>query len=387
MSTASYVNRLPLLSAEVTMPRVGAWRADVEADGEDELSGKATIDLQGTKFLGTVVRSGVVGGRVRARIVGGAGGLAKLLPAKNYSGGVVRVSTVLADILRDSGEKVASTADKAITGRQLKMWQRHAGQASHALVTLLDAAQASFRVLADGTVWIGVDSYPEADIEHELLDEDWSTGSLTLAVEAPLLTPGTTFRAHRIEQVVHRLSRNALRTEAQLTSARSFLGTFLGHIRRHIDYSRTYPCRVVKQNADGSLQLMPDDAAMKGAGLDKVPIRHGLPGMKVKVPGGARAHLVFDAGDPARPFAALWEEGAVTSISFDNGQQPMARNGDLVQSGGVGTVVSFAPVTPAPGPMVPGVPYLISFSPIPPSPALASPLFGAIVTGNAKFTA
>lgn len=332
MSTASYVNGLPLLSAELTRPRVGAWRADVDADGEDVIESPVTVNLQGREFVGTVVRSGFMGGRTSARIVGGRGGLSRQLPAKNYSSGVVKALGVLADILRGAGETLAATADATLLSRQLKGWQREEGPVNHALVTLLDAIQASWRILPDGSIWVGVDSYATVDPEHELLDEDWSAGVLTLAVESPDLEPGTTFRGHRIEQVVHRLSRNALRTEAHLTSARSSIGTFLGHIRRHIDYSRQYPCRVSAQNGDGTLQLVPDDVTLKGTGLDQVPIRHGIPGVsRVLVASGTRVHLAFDAGDPTRPFAALWDSGRALAVEFGDDAQDVARKGDSVE--------------------------------------------------------
>jgi hypothetical protein len=69
---------------------------------------------------------------------------------------------------------------------------------------------------------------------------------------------------------------------------------------------------------------------MRGDGLAKVPIRHGLPGVTVKVKQGARLLLGFEAGDPRRPYASLWEPGAIEEISIDGGDQPIARAGDPV---------------------------------------------------------
>lgn len=382
------VNGAPLLTAELTWPRIGAWRADVEVDTEEPLEGSVEIDLGGGVFAGTVVRSGTIGGRTSARVVGGAGGLSREIAGRNYAAGGAKVSVVLADILRGTGEALAPTADTTITSRDLPHWHREGAAkrpASHELVALLDAVGATWRLTRAGQVWVGVDTYPDTNPEHVLLDEDWSAGILTLAVEAAELEPGTTFLGHQLEQVVYRLTRNALRAEAHLTSLRSSIASFLGGIRRAINYSRLHPARVAAQNADGTLQLVPDDANMRASGIDKVPIRHGLPGIKVKVPSGARVRLGFDDGDPSKPFAAVWDTGAVTEVQFDGGTQPIARNGDLVQVGGTGTVVTFAPVTPAGGPMLPGTPYLVSFSPIAPTPVLAAPLFGAIMTGIAKF--
>ncbi len=330
------VNGIPLLTTDLTEPRIGAWRGELEADTEEPLTGAITLDLNGITFSGTVLpnRSGAHGGSTRAAFVGGKGGLSRELPAQNYASGVILVSTVLGDILRGAGETLAPDSDASVLRRQLPKWHREAGPASHALVRLLDVAQATFRLNRTGQIWVGVDTYPTVDPEHVLTDEDWSAGILTLDVEAPGLGPGTTFRDHRIEQCIHRLRRNSLTTEAHLSTLRSSLDKFLGRIRQGIDYSRNYPCRVVAQNADGTLQLMPDDPIMKGRGLDKVPIRLGLPGMSVDVLSGARVMLAFDAGDPARPYAALWDADGnehVQRIDFGDAPQDAARKGDTVE--------------------------------------------------------
>ncbi len=159
-------------------------------------------------------------------------------------------------------------------------------------------------------------------------------------------------------------------------------------------YYKHYPCSVEGQ--DGmTLDLLPDDEAIRGpGGLQGVPLRVGLPGFEVKVPVGARVMLSFDEGNPAKPAASLFDPNSVTSIHFADGTQAVARQGDLVVSGGVGLVVTLAPVTPPillPGPLAPalgiGIPYLISFSAVLPTPLLAEPLYGSIATGRPEFTA
>lgn len=392
-------NGLPLLCADTTEPRIGPWRSEIEVDASEPLSGAVELDFEGVVFKGTVLRSGEHGGSVKASVVGGAGGLSKELEAGNYAAGVIRVETVVRDILRAAGETLAPDSHASILGRQLTKWQRAAGLASHQLVALLDEVGAIFRVNRAGEVWIGVDSYPEVDPEHVLTDEDWSAGILTLEVERPELEPGTTFRGQRIEQCIHRLRHNSFVTEAHLTTLRSSLDKFLGRIRQNIDYSRLYPCRVVGQNPDGTLQLRPDSPKMRGKGLDRVPLKHGLPGIEVTVSQGAKVRLGFDNGNPGEPYAALWDTNAeFVKIKVAGGTQPVARMGDLTVSGGPGTMVTMLPafgVSPGasvlPGPLAPalgiGLPYLVSFSDIPPTPLTADPLPGYIATGNEKFDA
>jgi len=310
----STANGKTVLTAEITEPRTGAWHADITLDAT-ELTSPVALSIEGVAFAGTVLRSGVHGGRFGARVVGGKGGLSVELVAKNYSTvSGTKLSVVLADILRECGETLSASAESAVTGRTLTKWHRSAGPASHALVRLLDAAGAVFRVLRDGTIWVGAQTYPEAKPTHTLIDEDWVAGISTIATDTPILEPGVTFRGQKIESVVHRLEPNALRTEAHANSTKSVFAGMLAGIRQDVDYSRMYPARVSKQNSDGTLQLVPDDDVMKGAGWDRVPIRHGLPGITLEgVPSGARVRVGFEEGDPANPFAALWDTDTGTT--------------------------------------------------------------------------
>ena len=98
-------------------------------------------------------------------------------------------------------------------------------------------------------------------------------------------------------------------------------------IGRRVRLSGLFPCTVARQSGN-LLDLIPDDEEIKGFGLQGVKIRHGLPGYTVEVPEGARVLLGFEAQDPARPYALLWDEGGVSSVSFDGGTDAVARVGD-----------------------------------------------------------
>jgi len=165
-----------------------------------------------------------------------------------------------------------------------------------------------------------------------------------------------------------------LRTEAHAVSASSALNRALRGLRQKIDYSRLYPCKVAAQNGDGTLSLVPDDARMKGHGLERVKIRYGLPGFKANVRGGARVRLGFDAGDPSRPFAALWDEdgeSSVDSIEFlpHSQQAGVARIGDPVD-------VFVDPGVPIP------VVGTLDGQPFVGEMTLATPLLAVIAGGN-----
>ncbi len=368
------------LTTDLRQSRIGAWHADLELDSDAALSGAVTLEEEGITFVGTVVRSGSFGGRTRARVVGGSGGLSKALPARNYASGVLKLSTVIGDILREAGETLSSTSDASILSAQLPKWHREAGLASHALVQAVDAAGAVWRVLRDGTIWVGAETWPIVSPAHVLIDEDWCDGVLTIAPDAPELLPGTTFLGHRIEMVRHYSGPGGLRTDAHLTSAGSILNKILAGIRRKVDYSRFYRARVSLQNGDGSLQLVPDSALMKGGGLDKVPLRLGIPGATARLKPGARVMLGFNEGSPADPFAALCDEGTeFVTFDFEGNGAGIARIGDSVQ-------VFFPAQLPVVGTVTSPV--------LGPNPApftgvmtVATPGFGIIETGNPKVRA
>lgn len=316
MTTA---NGQPILEAEITLPRVSEWRATLETDSDVPLSGAVTIEIDGVAFIGTVVpgRSGLDGGTARARVVGGRGGLSKQLPAKNYTANV-RASTVLADLLLESGEVLSSTVDAALLGTTLGRWERLQGTAKAGIQVLADHLGAVWRVLPDGSIWVGVDTYPDVSTEHVLEDEDWTAGILTIAPEAPDLVPGVTFLGMTVDLVVHRVHNRELHTEVFQRSPRTALDDFLARIRTGVDYSRIYRARVVRKNSDGTLQLDPDNPKVKGAGVDHVrmtgaPLFDPDPGDIVR--------LGFEGGDPSKP-VALAPDFA--------GEYPVARIGDHV---------------------------------------------------------
>lgn len=99
-------------------------------------------------------------------------------------------------------------------------------------------------------------------------------------------------------------------------------------VGRRLDHLARYACTVVTQRADGTLDLQPDD--------DRVPSCQGvpyrtLPGVALSVPTGARVLLGYAGGDPAQPFADLWELGDVTRLTVAGGEHPAARQGHAVQ--------------------------------------------------------
>lgn len=118
-------------------------------------------------------------------------------------------------------------------------------------------------------------------------------------------------------------------------------------IGRRLDYHALYPCTVASQASDGTLDLLPDDARIRGTGTSGIKIRHGLPGTTVEVGAGTRVLMGFEAGDPSRPYAALWEAGDVDGIDIADAVAEVLRNGEIVNITGVqpGPGVTAATIT------------------------------------------
>lgn len=96
---------------------------------------------------------------------------------------------------------------------------------------------------------------------------------------------------------------------------------------RRLDYCALYPCTVVQQRADGTLDLAPETTALPAP--QAVPYRT-LPGVALTVPAGSRVLLGFEGADPARPVALLWELGTVTRLAVNGATTKAAREGDDV---------------------------------------------------------
>jgi hypothetical protein len=312
----STLNEFPLLGGTIRVPRIGAWSAEVEFREETAYTGTALLTVEGIEFSGYCRRSALKGSsRVSGLVIGGAGGLDTALPAKQYV--APKVESVLADIMRPSGETLSATVSSSVTGRTLTTWQRAEGTAQEAISALAEALGMPWRVLLDGTIWIGAETWAEATPEHRTLSDDQATGTVTVSL-LPSLLPGATFQGLQLEQVTHVLDPAEPRTEASQTSPAAALAAFLGPAEKRIRYSRSYSARVVKQNGDGTLQVLPDDAQFKGSGVDQVKIRLGVPGTAT-VPKGARVELQFEGGDPQKPIATAFFNGELTELNLGSG--------------------------------------------------------------------
>lgn len=117
-----------------------------------------------------------------------------------------------------------------------------------------------------------------------------------------------------------------------MTDARSRildgLARLVAALTRRVDHLALYPCTVVAQRADGTLDLRAEDPRLGSPA--SVPYRT-LRGLSVTVAPGARVLLGFEGGDPSRPVALFWELGDATVVRVNGGDVAVARDGDDVR--------------------------------------------------------
>jgi hypothetical protein len=145
-----------------------------------------------------------------------------------------------------------------------------------------------------------------------------------------------------------------------------------------LDYDALYPAKVIAQDAQGRLDVRPDTARLPD--LAAIPIRYGIPGVKATIAANARVLIGFEARDPRRPIAYVWESASVTKLEidgteiiFNGGNKKVARDTDPVS---VGTLTGANA----------GGPVLFIYTPpggLPGPPLAVQPLNGGKITDGA----
>ena len=214
------VGGFDVCAATLVMPRVGAWHLDavVDSDGAP-LSGAVTINIADSTLTlsGTVLRSDTYLAMVRARIVGGAGGLSTIAQPKYYQqAGRYKptVQLVLGDLLKGAGETLSGTADAPTLATPLLAWTTLGVPTFMMLDALMRAAPANtvWRVLPDGTHWIGPETWPTAQLEYDFVEYVPEENKFELAPTAPTLLPGVTLDGVKVGSCEHHITGSSVRT-------------------------------------------------------------------------------------------------------------------------------------------------------------------------------
>ena len=225
------INGYAVINGEIRMPRVGVWSADLKVDtlALVGIGGSVTIVSNDGVFslVGVAYREGLYTASLTMRVIGGAGGLGPApggvgqnLPPKFYQG--VTVGYVLTDTLTACGERLSATSDQAVLSTNLKKWTRLGGPGKRAIARLLDNIATSFRVLPDGSFWVGTDTYPPAvPTQYDLVERHYGEGRVVIGCTQPFVMPGTLLTLVRsgvtttenVSNVVHTIKSNSVRSE------------------------------------------------------------------------------------------------------------------------------------------------------------------------------
>lgn len=398
-----------LTALTVSVANVGPWIAELDFELAPDVSGRVEIKVGETLTLvGTVVptQDGTYIQQRRCRVVAGAGGWGRTLPRKNYANDAgVKAKLVAEDAAREVGETLGSFAPEV--ERIGANYVRSVGSASRVLEHAI--GDVAWWVDYAGRTNVGPrPPVPLAiDDSYDVLMHDPRNRTLTFALNDPSIVQiGSVISKQPLEQPLT-VREFDLCVDASSTRIVAWCGggerergrlAGLMHaiVARSSDASLfgKYRYRVVTQSdVDGRVNLQ---AVRKAAGLPDVqPLSMwpGVAGAHAVLEQGAEVLVEFIEGDPTQPiithFSGQGGAGFVpVSLAFCGSVQAAARQGDLVQSGGVGTQAIFTSgpsVPPGPVPMLEGVPYLVTFSSNPATVgALASPLYGAISTGSPK---
>ncbi len=213
------LNGTPVFTGTICIPRVGAWTADLSVDRDQAVTGACTLAIDGgLTLVGQADRTGVWLGTARLRVVGGANGLRKAARPQHYRQTTLRA--VLLDLLATAGERLAASADAATLALSLPHWTTIGQPVGRMVAALLEdsrlPAATAWRVLPDGTLWVGQETWPDSGLmnltDYQDLAEAPEEGTVELGVEAPRLLPGTTLGGRRVSYVEHRMTGDGART-------------------------------------------------------------------------------------------------------------------------------------------------------------------------------
>lgn len=202
------INGAAVLRGTVTLPLIGPWTADLVIDSAAIPDGFVTLALgwdASVKLVGTIYRGGPTRGSATARVVGGAGGLGTILPAKGYKGVTLRLP--LSEALSAGGERLSEKSTPLVLATYLASWSRFSSPAGVAVAALMHAVPgASWRVVGDGAVWVGNETWLPSKLgKYVVTRDDPHHARQEIAAEVPAIYPGETLNGRKVSCVEHRV--------------------------------------------------------------------------------------------------------------------------------------------------------------------------------------
>lgn len=314
-------------SGRIELPRSGVWIADLifPSPSAPAVGRRGTLKIDSTSLVGTVISSTAIDpGRWRVTVAGGVGSMTTPRSAFNMVNKGLRA--IVTELLAGSSEQLGTLDPKAAAFFS-QQWEIAEGVPRGIQLTRLLQKVGPFvwRIASDGKVTITADAAPttfRAPKEWSLQDVGVQ-GDLVYQAGGAYVhaSPGQlSEQGWMIEGIVINIDS----TRTTVTLERSTLAQINDQLNARLGrnaFVACYPCRIDGQNSDGpfggnvggTLRLTPDDARIRGKGMDKVPIR-GPGHFLQRVHVGDRCFVQFDADDPGRPFVSGFEQS--TSSDF-----------------------------------------------------------------------
>lgn len=325
-------------AACLSIPGVGLWYAGVDLADPVTLAGSITLRVLDTEWKGYVIAGGVVDGRARYRVVAGAGGWGRTLPARAYANDAgITVAKVVADAASEAGELAPASVPTTTLGPH---FDRPALPASFVLNVL---APRAWYARADGVVAFGArPALPASSLP--VVERNPAARAVTLALteSAAGLLPGTTTEYGTAADVEIDLGAEGPRARLYASpNASRRAQAFARLLAAHDPAARfrgVHEYRVITQTGE-RLNLQPVRSRAALPDLARVPVRAGVPGVKATHAPGSHVLVAFLDADPSRPvvtgFDSPEQPGWMPLALELGGPSPLgvARRTDAVQAG------------------------------------------------------
>lgn len=295
----------------VSVPAHGIWWADVECASADVLTGSVTLVIEDLTLRGTILSGGAIDVRTRYRIVGGAGGWGRTLPAKSYANGFgIKKALVVSNAAVECGETVGDVPAGIIANdaylHACDSFVRTEGPASNVLNELFPRG---WYVDEAGVTQVGQRPSTTYKGGAPRTGGDASRGTIELAPSSLAgLLPGVIVDGVTAVDVEHVLDAKKLRTTIWGRRPDRDGDPVVGSIRRivdsstaHMKYFAVWEYRVVLRHVD-RYDLQCTRASSGLPDLLSVRVRPGVAGIHAKPKLGSIVTVRFINGEPSRPF-------------------------------------------------------------------------------------
>ncbi len=196
---------VPAVSGSLSVPKSGNWMAWLEMAGEIAAGPTLVTDDLGNAWACTVTTAGQVGGAFMARVVGGSGNMAQRVEPLHWTSTTARV--VLASALGRL-ETQSPLISAGVLGAPLPFWSRVGQRLDSELERLAMTLSADWRVLPDGTVWIGTGRHEPQDPlagQPYVLDANLAAGTMILAPDGLTVLVGDVVAGQEVAAVLYSL--------------------------------------------------------------------------------------------------------------------------------------------------------------------------------------